>query len=137
MALSSLRFAKIVATPTETAWSQAYNEGSVFAVLSLTKTVDIEPESLPTIGKEVLSLFRSEFFTLEEKSLPEIKSVLQKSLEHVPQSVLLSFVVAFNKDDLLYLLTVGGGKVVMRRDEETGAREGGDEDVSGVLEGCA
>ena len=78
MPLSSLRFAKIVATPTETAWSQAYNEGSVFAVLSLTKTDDIEPESLNTIGKEVLSLFRSEFFTLEDKSLPEIKRVLQK-----------------------------------------------------------
>lgn len=120
MALSSLRFAKIVATPTETAWSQAYNEGSVFAVVSLSKTEDIEPESLNTIGKEVLSLFRSEFFTLEEKSLPAIKQVLQKSLEHVPSTVLVSFVVAFNKDDLLYLLTVGGGKVVMRRMDATG-----------------
>ena len=62
MAQSSLRFAKIVATPTDTAWSQAYNEGSVFAVLSLAKSKDIEPESLNTIGKEVLSIFRSEFF---------------------------------------------------------------------------
>ena len=92
----------------------------MFAVLSLTKTDDIEPESLNTIGKEVLSLFRSEFFTLEDKSLPEIKRVLQKSLEHIPPSVIVSFVVAFNKEDLLYLLTVGGGKVVMRRNEATG-----------------
>jgi hypothetical protein len=120
MAQSSLRFAKIVATPTDTAWSQAYNEGGVFTILSLSKSEDIEPESLNTIGKEVLNIFRSEFFTLEEKTLSALKNVVHQSFEHVPKSVLVSFVVAFNKDDLLYLLVVGGGKVMMRRGDKTG-----------------
>jgi len=120
MAQSSLRFAKIVATPTDSAWSQAYNEGSVFSVLSLTKTKDIEPETLTTIGKEVFNIFRAEFFTLEEKKLPALKHTVQKSLEHVPQSILVSFVIAYNKDDLLYLLIAGGGTVLMRRSDKTG-----------------
>ena len=120
MAQSSLSFAKIVANPTETAWAQAYNEGSVFVVLSLTKTEDIEPESLPTIGKEILSIFRAEFFGLEEKSLSHLKHAAQKSFEHVPKSILISFVMAFNKEDLVYLVVIGGGKVMIKRDEKIG-----------------
>lgn len=120
MAKASLSFAKIVATPTESAWAQAYNQGSVFVVLSLTKTEDIEPESLTTIGNEVLSIFRSEFFGLEDKSLPRLKEVVHKSFEHVPSSVLISFIMAFNKDDVVYLLLVGGGKAIMKRGEAIG-----------------
>lgn len=120
MAHSSLRFAKIVATPTDAAWSQAYNASSIFAVLSLTKSKDIEPDSLNAIGKEILSLLHSEFFGLEDKSLPELKKVVADSIKSVPASVLISFVIAFNKSDILYLLTVTGGKVLMRRQGETG-----------------
>ena len=55
-AKSSLSFAKLVATPTDTAWSQAYNAGNLFACLSLTLAESNEELSLHVLGKEIFSV---------------------------------------------------------------------------------
>jgi hypothetical protein len=76
MAETNLAFSKVVATPTPTAWSQAYSAGKLFAVLSL--TIDTVPpegqEYLNTVGKDTISTLESEFFTLESKNLDKAGS---------------------------------------------------------------
>ncbi|MBI2594317.1 hypothetical protein HYW39_01315 [Candidatus Curtissbacteria bacterium] len=56
MAETNLEFAKIVASPTVSSWSQAYNAGKLFAVVSLEKRENEEDanESLATLGKNIL-----------------------------------------------------------------------------------
>ena len=74
MADSNLNFSSIVATPTHHLWSQAYNAGKLFAVLSLEKEKKEEQEVTPSedlgvLGKDLLSTFEQDFFTLEKKDL--------------------------------------------------------------------
>ena len=71
MAGVNLAFSKVVATPTPTAWSQAYSAGSLFAAISLysPQIPQTEENNLNNIGKDLISTLESEFFTLENKDL--------------------------------------------------------------------
>jgi hypothetical protein len=117
----TLAYAKLVATPNETSWSQVYNAGNLFACISLT-VIDGEADdiSLPTVGKEILDTLQAEFFGLEEKTIPSITDVIQKSLDKVPDSLTADMTVGFFKDSLLYLFIVGHGRVIMKRQGKTG-----------------
>ncbi len=112
----NLAFAKVVATPTSTSWSQAYNAGNVFAVLSL--SVNEESTSLSTLGKEILDIIQAEFFSLEEKNLMSIKDALIKSYEKTPPDIQLSFCLAFYKNNILYLFVSGAGKILIKRKDK-------------------
>lgn len=116
----SLAYAKLVATPTESAWAQVYNAGNLFACLSLSLEQPTEGISLPVIGKEVVNNLEAEFFTLEEKNLTSIKKAIQDSIEKVPEEVSVNLSLACFKDDILYLFIVGEGRIVMKRDEKVG-----------------
>src|SRR5580700_636902 len=94
----SLSFAKLVATPTETSWSQAYNAGNVFICISLTTDIPNEETSLHGIGKELFNVLQSEFFTLEEKNIAAIKTAIDTSLKQVPEQIKTSLTLAFFKD---------------------------------------
>lgn len=107
--------AKIVATPTETAWSQAYHAGSLFAVLSLTQDAPKEEQSLHAIGREFFNILESEFFALEEKSLASIKHGLLQALHDVPDDLTISLTVAFVKDTTLYVFLLGTGAIKLKR----------------------
>lgn len=120
LAKPSLAFAKLVATPTETAWSQAYNAGNLFACLSLTTTQPEADTSLHAVGKDIFSALEAEFFTLEDKNLKTIKQALITSLESVPPSITPQLSVAFFKDAVLYLFIAGAGKAVMKRQGKIG-----------------
>lgn len=120
-----LEFAKIVATPTETSWSQAYNAGNLFAVLSLTTTSLSEEEDdlLNIAGKEVFESLEKEYFALEEKNLASIKEVFGQVLQKIPEGILGSLVVGAiipDTRDVLYTFASGGGKVVLKREGEIG-----------------
>lgn len=116
----SLSFAKLVATPTETAWSQAYNAGNLFACLTLIKKEPNETISLPSLGKDSLNILESEFFTLEEKTTEAIKKAVTASLEALPADVEKNITIALFKDDQLTIFIAGSGKVLMKRGEQTG-----------------
>lgn len=118
MPSTSLRFGKIVATPTSSAWSQAYNAGGLFAVLALTSPDEETDHDLRTIGKTIISNFEAEFFTLEEKSLASIKQALSLSLEHIPEAVTTNVCLAYNKEDVLYIFIAGSGRVTIKRDDK-------------------
>lgn len=119
-AQSSLSFAKLVATPTETAWAQAYNAGNLFTCIALTTPEPSEETSLQALGKDIFQVLQSEFFTLSEKNTTGIKQILQTSLSQVPSAVSVNLILAFFKDNTLLLFTAGSGKIVMRRDEKIG-----------------
>ncbi len=129
----SLSFAKLVATPTETAWSQVYNAGNLFAALSLSKENTHNDTSLNGIGKEIFSNLQAEFFTLEQKDLETIKNAIKKSTEAIPEEVKANFCVAFFKENVLYLFIYGQGKIVMRRDGKVGVLLGKTADDKEIL----
>jgi hypothetical protein len=116
----SLSFSKLVSTPTEIAWSQVYNAGNLFASLSLSKKEPEDGFSLSVIGKEIFSNLEAEFFTLEDKSLGNIKQAVEKSARQVPDGVIVNLSVAFFKENVLYLFVFGVGKIIMRRGSDTG-----------------
>ncbi len=122
MAETNLDFSKIVATPTPTAWSQAYSAGRLFAVISL--QTDIIPqegqEHLNVLGKDLISTLESEFFTLENKDLDSIKQALTTTTGRLKEGVKCSLVVCFLSENVLYLFAAGGGKAVLKRGDKIG-----------------
>jgi len=118
----SLIFAKIAATPTETAWSQAYSAGKLFTVLSLKKDAEEESDenSLKATGKNILDTLETEFFSLEEKSLESIKVAIETAVKSIPQELESSFVVAVLSNNVLYSFILGKGKVFIKRGEKFG-----------------
>lgn len=120
-------FGKIVATPTPTAWSQAYHAGNLFAVLSLESAETNDGKSLNALGKELFNNLEAEFFTLEEKSFASIKQALSDVVKAVPSSLLLSFCVAYAKDAALYVFVLGSGSIVIKRGDSIGSLLRGDQ----------
>jgi hypothetical protein len=127
MAGANLAFSKVVATPTPTAWSQAYSAGSLFAALSLESSSQSLETDLNSIGKDIISTLESEFFTLERKDLESIKQAITTTVERVNDQVKVSFVVCYLNDNILYLYAVGGGKAVLKRGEKIGTVLEGEE----------
>ena len=116
----SLAYAKLVATPTQHAWSQVYNAGNLFASISLAMDNTEGDSSLAVIGKDIINNLEAEFFTLEEKTLESIKTALKDSIKNVPENITLSICLSFFKDAILYLFIVGEGKILMKRQEKIG-----------------
>ncbi len=116
----SLSFAKLVATPSDTAWSQAYNAGNLFVCLSLTKDTFEEGDSLQTSGKDMFNALQSEFFSLEDKNPDAIKEAIAISLTKLPESIHASLVLANFKEDMLTVFVAGIGSVAMKRSDKVG-----------------
>ncbi len=112
---ANISFAKIVATPTSSAWSQVYNAGSLFTVLSLNTSRETEV-TLTSIGKNIINNLEAEFFTLETKTLHSIQQAVSTSILDIPEHIELSLVLAYIKENVLYILIFGSGTVVMKRD---------------------
>lgn len=116
--------AKIVATPTLSSWSQAYNAGKLFAVLSLKKEVPEEgitdENFLSSLGKNTIETLENEFFTLETKTLDSIKTAFEKTCEGIESNVSVSFVVSVLVKNALYVFIKGKGKASLKRGESFG-----------------
>lgn len=120
MPATNLSFAKVVATPTNSSWSQAYNAGSLFIVLSLLSEDEDVQKELPTIGKQILNNIETEFFTLTDKSFETIKQALIQALQGIAEEVQLSLSLAYSKEDMLYAFIVGGGRITLKREDTIG-----------------
>ena len=105
--------AKIVATPQPNAWSQTYNAGKLFALLSFAKKE--EDVSLPMLGKETITTLESEFFSLEEKNLAAIEHIALTIVEKLPKTISCSLVIAALIDSILYIVTTQNGDVFIKR----------------------
>lgn len=137
-----ISLAKIVATATPTSWSQAYNAGKLFAVISLTTEVPMEENTLNLLGKEVLDNLEAEYFALETKDLESIKTAVIASLEKVLENVKCSFVVGAISSNILYTFAKNGtieikreGKlgIVLKADNQLEAASGFLEDKDIII----
>jgi hypothetical protein len=123
---------KIVASATPTSWSQAYNAGKLFAVLSLEKIGEQDENILSTLGKEVIENLEAEFFTIENKTLESVKKAIEKSIEKIPQDVSSSLSAGAVTENILYVFAKGGGKILLKRNGNIGeVLASGSELVSG------
>lgn len=119
MPATNLSFAKVVATPTSKSWSQAYNAGGLFIVLSLTSENEELQKELPSHGKQTLSNLEAEFFGLEDKNFESIKEALT-SLPKLPETVEVSLSLVTVKDDTLYAFILGSGRITLKRHDRIG-----------------
>lgn len=119
---NNISFSKIVATPTLNSWSQAYNAGKLFAVLSLEKTQDLneEIESLNMLGKDLLERLEQEFFVIEDKNLESIKKAISSIFNQEIKGVTVSFAAGAFVSNILYLFGLGNAKVFIKRDGNLG-----------------
>ncbi len=119
---TNVTFAKIVANPTAYSWSQAYNAGKLFAVLSLERNEENleENDGLNLLGKEILDNLEQEYFTLETKDLDSIKNAVLVTSKKIPEDVFCSFVICALVNNLLYAFILGKGKVDVKREEKLG-----------------
>lgn len=120
VAKPTLSFAKLVANPTDLAWSQAYNAGNLFVCLALTREEAMEGVALQAVGKDVFNILQSEFFALEEKTPKTIKEAIAVSRANVPDAIQVSLVLAYFKDSALTVFIAGSGKIVMKRGDKVG-----------------
>ena len=119
---NNISFSKIVATPTLNSWSQAYNAGGLFAVLSLEKTQELPQgiESLNMLGKDLLERLEQEFFAIEDKNLESIKKAVFAVFENQPEDIIISFAAGALVNNILYLFGLGSAKVFIKRDNNLG-----------------
>ncbi len=126
---TSISFSKIVATPRLASWSQVYNAGKLFAVLSIEKTEaqdqvrlgqDEDLGSLNVLGKSLLDKLEQEFFTTETKDLESIKHAISTTFEKIKGGVIISFVLGFINENVLYLFILGKGNVFIKRANRIG-----------------
>src|SRR3989338_4443770 len=118
---NNISFSKIVATPTLNSWSQAYNAGKLFAVLSLEKRKDpSEIESLNMLGKDLLERLEQEFFVIEDKNLESIKKAVATVFENTAEGVTISFAAGTFVNNILYLFGLGNSKVFIKRGRSLG-----------------
>jgi len=121
MSDSNLTFAKIVANPNAYSWSQAYNAGKLFAVLSLeAESESQEKDYLNVLGKEILDTLEQEFFTLETKDLESIKQAVLATSAKIPQEINCSFVIGSIVNNILYVYILGNGRVSLKRETKLG-----------------
>lgn len=119
---NNISFSKIVATPTLNSWSQAYNAGKLFAVLSLEKTEDLNEEidSLNMLGKDLLERLEQEFFVIEDKNLESIKKAISSIFEREIKGITISFSAGAFVNNILYLFGLGNSRVFIKRDGNFG-----------------
>ena len=117
-AKSELLSAKIVSAPKPSSWSQAYNAGKLFVVLSLEKEIinTDAPDELNTLGKDLLGKLEEEFFTLNFKDLESIKKAIANTFTNIQNDVNYSFAACFVANNILYLFTIGKAVVFIKRD---------------------
>lgn len=118
----NITFGKITAMPLSTSWSQVYNAGTLFAVLSLAtrEKEDISETPLNLIGKETINTLEEEYYTLEAKNLDSIKKAILATAEKLPKDLKISLAVASIIKNVLYIFVLGEGKVLLKRNDKVG-----------------
>lgn len=116
MAKSHLKVANVVASSSETAWSQTYHAGGVTAVVCVRATKEsADSPSLSIVGKDLLNTFESEYFTLETKNLASIKSAVETTYEKSRKTHDISLIVTSVIQNAVYVVMAGKGKILLIR----------------------
>ncbi len=118
----NISVAKIAATPSATSWSQAYNAGKLFAVISLSRTVSEvdSKDHLNVLGKDVIETLEQEFFSIEIKDLASIKNAFETAVKKIPQDIEVSFLASSMVKNTIYIFYTGDTRVSIKRADEFG-----------------
>lgn len=133
----NISVAKIAATPSATSWSQAYNAGKLFAVISLSKIASEEnaKDYLNILGKDVIETLEQEFFSIENKDLVSIKSAFETASKKIPQDIEVSFVASSIVRNIIYIFYTGDTRVSIKRADEFGVLVDSKEKETGATSG--
>lgn len=128
-----ITFAKIVATPTQNAWSQTYNAGKLFAVLALNNPEEPSKDDfLSLIGKEVFNKLEEEFFTLEKKDFSSIKESIAIACKKIPKEVNYTIIVTCIHKDAIYGFVRGEGNIFLKRNDDNIVLLNNTSEITGV-----
>lgn len=105
--------AKIVASPTDTTWAQAYSAGKLHVVLSLSGQ---SSTAIASLGRETHEKLQREFFALDEKNLKTLETVVSEIVKTVGEDLELSLVLTTTVENALYIIIYNDGGVFLRRD---------------------
>lgn len=133
----NISVAKIAATPSVTSWSQAYNAGKLFAVISLSKTASEEDakDYLNVLGKDVIETLEQEFFSLETKDLNSIKNAFETAVKKIPEDIEISFLASSIVKNIIYIFYSGDTRVSIKRADELGVLVDSKEKETGAVSG--
>ncbi len=115
----NILLSKIVATPTDTTWAQAYSTLNLYIVLSM-KAEEAASGSIVTSGKELFERIQREYFSLDEKTLANIKKSIEAAIDQIEDKKSISIVLTTIHNGVLYIIIVGGGAVILRRGGKVG-----------------
>jgi hypothetical protein len=115
---TNILLSKIVANPTDTTWSQAYSTLNLYVVLSIDS--ENPKASIVTEGKELLERIQREYFSIEEKSLKNIKTGVENAIQDIPKGSNPSLVLATINDNFVYIVISGGGSAILKRGGKIG-----------------
>ena len=111
---------KIVATPTESTWSQAYSTLNLYIVLSIKGTTTDE-KNIVAEGKELFERMQREYFSLDEKNLKNIKQSVEDAIDAQEKKHEISVVLTTVTDNILYIIIAEKGQVILKRNGKLGA----------------
>lgn len=133
----NISVAKIAATPSITSWSQAYNAGKLFAVISLSKTASEEDakDYLNVLGKDVIETLEQEFFSIETKDLASIKIAFTEASKKIPEEIEVSFLASSIVKNIIYIFYSGDTRVSIKRADEFGVLVDSKEKETGATSG--
>ncbi len=123
---------KIVSSPTDTTWAQAYSAGKLYTVLSLKGTSDT---TLAALGKDINEKLQREFFALDDKSLATIKKAVETSVSDVPSETTYSLVLTTVVNDALYIVIANSGYIVLKRGDNASVIAAGENNSIATFSG--
>ncbi|HVT01197.1 MAG TPA: hypothetical protein VHE53_03110 [Patescibacteria group bacterium] len=115
---NNVLLSKVVATPKEAGWSQAYTTLNLYIVLSIKS--EAPDEKIAAAGKELFEKIQREYFSLDEKNLKKIKESVEAALDGTEDRSKISIVLATLTGNIMYIVIASGGSVVLKREEKLG-----------------
>lgn len=111
--------AKIVANSTDRCWSQAYSTPHFYVVMSI-ENLGEDKGNIASLGRNLLEKLQREFFSIEEKKLPEIKNAVKRTIESFQEDLDFSILAVHITKNALYIVTSGEGFVALKRGHTLG-----------------
>lgn len=128
----NILLSKIVANPTDSTWAQAYSTLNFYIVLSI-KSETLE-DDIVTRGKELLEKIQREYFSLDEKTLTNIKKSIENSIEDIDKKTVSIVLATIHKGTLLILIT-HAGEVILKRGKKIASIARGEPETISAFSG--
>lgn len=123
---SNILLSKLVASPSELAWCQVYSTVNLYIVVSLKSQEAVS--SITSAGKELFEKMQREYFSLDEKSLSNIKGAVEAATKELNPAHDASLVLAHVSENIVYIVIFSEGEVILKRGEKIASVAKGEKD---------